>query len=257
VIINRADQAYAFLKSACLQPPSVRVNAATAPFNPLSSNPPPSIPHFTNNAVPTLSSVPLKTSSVPAPSITLTTSASSSVSKAPSSVPAAQSSTAPQIQPTTPKPVPRKPETENSTDLLPEAEDEGKNTPSMSCARRLIRVAKKRLREGGKPKEPVKQTKMVLGEDGPTEEKRLQSVLTKYYSPLAHLGSCKWVSLSMIQVLQRAKPISNRIVEPWSNVSLDLTHNSPKFLEWNSAKEKLKGFFSIKIRNFELWKMHK
>jgi len=36
-----------------------------------------------------------------------------------------------------------------------------------------------------------------------------------------------------------------------------LTHNSPKYLEWNLASEKLEGFFSIKIRNFKLWEMPK
>ena len=41
-------------------------------------------------------------------------------------------------------------------------------------------------------------------------------------------------------------------------VILTLTQNSPKYLEWNSALEKLKGFFfSIKIGNFKLWPMPK
>jgi len=32
---------------------------------------------------------------------------------------------------------------------------------------------------------------------------------------------------------------------------------SPKYLEWNLAKEELGGFFSIKIRDFKSWKMLK
>jgi len=32
-----------------------------------------------------------------------------------------------------------------------------------------------------------------------------------------------------------------------------ITHNSPKFLEWNVAYEKSEGFFFIKIRNFKVW----
>jgi len=36
-----------------------------------------------------------------------------------------------------------------------------------------------------------------------------------------------------------------------------LTHNSLKYLKWNLAEEKVKGFFSIEIRNFKLWKMPK
>jgi len=38
---------------------------------------------------------------------------------------------------------------------------------------------------------------------------------------------------------------------------LNLTHNSPKYLELNSDQEKLEEFFSIKMRNFKLWKMSK
>jgi len=39
--------------------------------------------------------------------------------------------------------------------------------------------------------------------------------------------------------------------------TMSLTHNSPKYLEWNLASEKLKGFFPVKIRNFKLLKMPK
>jgi len=36
-----------------------------------------------------------------------------------------------------------------------------------------------------------------------------------------------------------------------------LTPNSPKYLEWNLAEEKLGGIFYFHIRNFKLWKMPK